>query len=249
MSDLAIEVDNLSVSYKMSFPKPPKEVLKGISFQVKKGCIFGFLGPNGAGKTTAIKTMLGLNPNFSGNIKIFDSNISDLSLHDVIGYSPENAYFSSYLTPYEVLYSMGKLSNMKANDIETAISFWLDHLNLSHVKNHKISTFSKGMKQRLNLIQSLLHNPDLYFLDEPASGLDPLGKKEIKLLMQKLKSENKTVFVSSHHLLDAQEYCDEICILNHGNFITQGALKDLLPQSQNLEGFFIEKVQATQESK
>lgn len=249
MSDFAIEVENLGVSYPMSFPKPPKQVLKGISFHVKKGCIFGFLGPNGAGKTTAIKTMLGLNPNYTGDIKLFDKNISNLSIHDKIGYSPENAYFSSYLTPNEVLVSMAKLSNMASDDIESAISFWLDHLNLSQVKHHKISTFSKGMKQRLNLIQSMLHNPDLYFLDEPASGLDPLGKKEIKLLMQKLKSENKTVFVSSHHLLDAQEYCDEICILNHGNFITQGKLSELLPQGKNLEDFFIEKVQLTQEAK
>ncbi|PCJ16336.1 MAG: ABC transporter [Candidatus Cloacimonadota bacterium] len=242
MSSLAIEVNDLKVSYSMGFLKKPKEVLKGISFHVNKGCIFGFLGPNGAGKTTAIKTMLGLNPVYTGKIEIFGKSIKNLALHDFIGYSPENAYFSGYLTPNEVLLSMGKLSGMNTEEIKKTSSFWLDQLKLDHVQNQKISTFSKGMKQRLNLIQSLLHSPDLYFLDEPASGLDPLGKKEIKLLMQKLKKENKTVFVSSHHLLDAQDYCDEICILNEGHFITQGKLDDILPKGQNLENFFIEKL-------
>ncbi|MCJ8343942.1 ABC transporter ATP-binding protein [bacterium] len=247
MNSLAIEVKDLKVSYAMSFPKPAKEILKGISFQVKKGCIFGFLGPNGAGKTTTIKTMLGLNPKYQGSIKIFEKGIQDLSLRDMIGYSPENAYFSPYMTPNEVLLSMGKLSNMDRSEIESSSSYWLEHLNLSHVKDQKISTFSKGMKQRLNLIQSLLHSPDLYLLDEPASGLDPLGKKEIKLLMQKLKKENKTVFVSSHHLLDAQDYCDEICILNEGHFVTQGKLDEILPKNQNLEDFFIEKLGSTKD--
>lgn len=238
-----LELNNLRVGFKTGF-REYKEVLHSISLDVPTNKIFGFLGPNGAGKTTTIKTILGLIPHFLGDIKLFGES-RDSSQRSRIGFSPENAYFSPYLTPKEVVLSMGKLSGLNKDLIMESSSKWMDRLQLSHVINTPIKTFSKGMKQRLNLVQALLHNPEFLILDEPTSGLDPLGRKDIKHLIQEMRDMNKTILISTHNLLEAQQICDEICIINEGRIVSKGCLKELLNANQNLEEYFIDKVSAT----
>jgi ABC-2 type transport system ATP-binding protein len=220
----------------------PAHILKGINLKVHKNRIFGFLGPNGAGKTTTIKTILGLIQEFSGEIKLFEQPIGSPNLRRQIGYSPENAYFSQYLTPREVLTSMGRLSGMNEPDIKERSAHWLDVLELRENIDQPIKTFSKGMKQRLALAQAVLHEPEFLIFDEPATGLDPIGQAQIKKMLLELKKMHRTVFISSHHLLDAQDICDDIAILNKGNVVLQGELDKVLPKGKNLEQFFVETI-------
>lgn len=235
-----LELKNLRVSFKTGWNEY-KEVLHGISFNVPKSKIFGFLGPNGSGKTTTIKTVLGLIPEFEGEIKIFGEKRSS-ECRRRIGFSPENAYFSPLLTPREVLNSMGSLSNLSKDFIHETGNYWLDKLKLGNVINSPIKTFSKGMRQRLNIVQALLHDPDFLILDEPTSGLDPLGRLEIKQLIEEMRNKGKTILVSTHNLLEAQQICDEICIIYEGQILTEGTVENLLNNKQNLEDFFIDKV-------
>ena len=235
-----LELKDLRVSFKTGWNEF-KEVLHGISFNVPKSKIFGFLGPNGSGKTTTIKTVLGLIPEFEGEIKIFGEKRSS-ECRGRIGFSPENAYFSPLLTPREVLNSMGSLSDLSKDLIQETGNYWLDKLKLGHVINSPIKTFSKGMRQRLNIVQALLHNPDFLILDEPTSGLDPLGRLEIKQLIEEMRDKGKTILVSTHNLLEAQQICDEICIIYEGQILTEGTVENLLNNEQNLEDFFIDKV-------
>ena len=235
-----LELKDLKVSFKVGWNKY-KEVLHGISFNVPQSKIFGFLGPNGSGKTTTIKTVLGLIPEFEGEIKIFGEKRSS-ECRKQIGFSPENAYFSPLLTPREVVSSMGKLSNLTKDVINEVGNYWLDRLKLGHVIDSPIRTFSKGMRQRLNIVQALLHDPDFLVLDEPTSGLDPLGRLEIKQLIEEMRDKGKTILVSTHNLLEAQQICDEICVIYEGQILTEGTVKDLLDNKQNLEEFFIDKV-------
>ena len=236
-----LAIKDLKVGFKTGFFES-KEILHSIGFEVPQGKIFGFLGPNGSGKTTTIKTVLGLIPEFEGVISIFNQEGRDSSIRQRIGFAPENAYFSPLLTPREVLNSMGRLSGMDTAQIQENSNYWLKRLNLDHVMDSTIQTFSKGMRQRLNLVQALLHDPELLILDEPTTGLDPIGRKEIKQLIVEMKEKGKTVLVCTHNLLEAQEICDEICIIYQGNIIQQGVLAELLPDSLNLEEYFIEQV-------
>ena len=237
-----LELTDLKVSFKTGWNQY-KEVLHGISFNVPKGKIFGFLGPNGSGKTTTIKTVLGLIPEFEGDIKIFGENRSSES-REQIGFSPENAYFSPLLTPREVLNSMGSLSNLTKEIIDEMGMYWIERLKLGHVIDSPIQTFSKGMRQRLNIAQALLHDPEFLILDEPTSGLDPLGRQEIKQLIEEMSDKGKTILVSTHNLLEAQQICHEICVIYEGRILTEGMVDDLLSNKLNLEEFFIEKVNA-----
>lgn len=231
-----LEIENLSVSFS-SFRKT-ELVLENISFRVPKNCVMAFLGPNGSGKTTTIKTTLGLIPRYSGTIKLFNQNIGHPSLRLRIGYAPENAYFLSHLTPREILLSLGTLSGLDKKTIANRSAYWLDKLSLSAVIDKQVRFFSKGMKQRLALIQALLHDPEFLIFDEPSTGLDPIGQAEIKNLMLELKSQNKTVLVSTHHLLDAGKFCDELVILHRGQVLRTGSLNEVLPADKNLEAFF-----------
>tara|TARA_Y100000589_G_scaffold253418_1_gene242135 strand:+ start:1585 stop:2331 length:747 start_codon:yes stop_codon:yes gene_type:complete len=235
-----LELKDLKVSFKVGWDKY-KEVLHGISFNVPKNKIFGFLGPNGSGKTTTIKTVLGLIPDYEGEIKIFGEFRSS-ECRKFIGFSPENAYFSPLLTPREVIRSMGNLSKLSKDIIHKTGTYWLERLKLGHVIDSPIKTFSKGMRQRLNIVQALLHDPMFLILDEPTTGLDPLGRQEIKQLIEEMRNKGKTILISTHNLLEAQQICDEICIIYDGQILTGGMVDNLLGEKQNLEEFFIEKV-------
>ena len=235
-----LELKDLKVGFKTGWNKY-KEVLHGISFNVPRNKIFGFLGPNGSGKTTTIKTVLGLIPEYEGDIKIF-GELRSSECRKFIGFSPENAYFSPLLTPREVINSMGNLSKLNKDVIDKTGTYWLERLKLGHVIDSPIKTFSKGMRQRLNIVQALLHDPKFLILDEPTSGLDPLGRKEIKQLIEEMRDKGKTVLISTHNLLEAQQICDEICVIYEGQILTGGTIDDLLNKEQNLEEFFIDKV-------
>jgi ABC-2 type transport system ATP-binding protein len=233
-----LEIENLQVSLSTSRFSRPENILKGISLRVPENCILAFLGPNGSGKTTTIKTILGLIPHYSGSIRLFGQEVGSPALRLRLGYAPENAYFLPHLTPREILLSFGTLSGLKKKEIAEKSIYWLEKLSLAHVIDKQVRFFSKGMKQRLALVQSLLHDPDFLIFDEPSTGLDPMGQAEIKELMLELKKRRKTVFVSTHHLLDAGEFCDEVVILNQGQVLKMGGLKEILPAGMNLEQFF-----------
>jgi len=243
MTDSPLIVSNLEVELKTDFWAKPTKILHQIGFEVPKSQIYGFLGPNGSGKTTTIKTILGLIPKYSGTIEILGMKPENKGVRKLIGFAPENAYFSDYLTPGDVLRSMGTLSGLDSATIQSSGDKWLRRLKLDHVVENPVKTFSKGMKQRLNLIQALLHDPEFVILDEPTTGLDPIGRKEIKNLVSELKEQGKTVLVCTHNLLEAQEFCDHICIINKGSVIKEGTLEQTLLPERNLEETFIEYVQ------
>ncbi|WP_127017888.1 ABC transporter ATP-binding protein [Anoxybacter fermentans] len=184
-----------------------------LSFEVKKGEIFGLIGPNGAGKTTTIKMLLGLTRPTAGKIQI-KSGIQ-------IGYSPETPYFPGFLTAEEVLYFYGKLQRLKKTQLVKEISIILKKVNLIDYRTRKIQKFSKGMLQRLALAQALLGSPDLLILDEPAAGLDAKGRIEILNLIKELKEEGKTIILNSHILHDVEQVADRGIILNRGRLVTE----------------------------
>ena len=181
-------------------------------------------------------------PSFRGSIELFSQKPGSRGVRSKLGYSPENAYFSNFLTPLEVLSSMGTLSSMSHQELRETSIYWLERMKLDGVANQSVKTFSKGMKQRLNLIQCLIHDPQFVILDEPTTGLDPIGKKEVKNLILELKEKGKTVLVCTHNLLEAQEFCDRICIINQGYLVKEGILDEVLIDGKNLEESFIAHV-------
>jgi ABC-2 type transport system ATP-binding protein len=241
-----LEVRDLSVSLKTSPWKPPRRILKKVNLHARTGEIFAFLGPNGSGKTTTIKTILGLIPEYSGVIEVLGFPLVKKTLSR-IGYAPEHAYFSPYRTPREILTSMGILSKMTPELISERMMFWLDILELKERIDDPVGTFSKGMKQRLALVQSVLHDPDLIFLDEPTTGLDPLGQSQIKRLLLELKERKKTVILSSHHLLDVQEVCDTVCILGNGEVLIHEEAGIALKGFSSLEDLFVATVKRSKQ--
>jgi ABC-2 type transport system ATP-binding protein len=242
MEHASLLIENLEVSLSQGLLKPHKKILFEVSLKVLPARIYAFLGPNGAGKTTTIKSVLGLLPRFSGKIELFGREVGDPELRSRVGYAPENAYFSPYLTPREILRSLGYLSGLTRDTLLERSQSWLELLGLLEVQDQQVKTFSKGMKQRLALVQALIHDPDLLIFDEPTTGLDPLGRNYVKEMLRELKKQGKAVFLSSHHLLDVQEICDDFCILNRGKILLEGSSKDLLGEKGNLENFFVEKV-------
>ena len=225
-----------------SYEADQKNVLNAVSFEIQPGTITAILGPNGAGKTTTIKTILGLIPRYEGQILLNGLPLDNPVQRKLLGYAPENAYFTPYLTPMEILFSLGTLSGMPRSEIKNKAECWLQRLNLSHVLDQQVKTFSKGMKQRLALCQAMMHKPELIILDEPTTGLDPIGKDVVKKLLLELKDGGTTIMLSSHHLLDVQEICDDLCIIHRGRILVAGETKTTLPHGMNLEQYFVQVV-------
>ncbi len=223
--------DFLGVEYgriKVRFGDRRVHALKDLSLSVEQGEIFGLLGPNGAGKTTTIKILMGIHFASSGSAKIFGQPLGDLATKRKIGFLPENPYFYDYLKGWEFLDFYGELYNMPKRQRRERIEQLLDMVGLSHAANLPLKGYSKGMNQRIGLAQALLADPELVVLDEPQSGLDPLGRKEVRDIIVKLKEEGKTVMFSSHILSDAEMICDRVGILFKGELINIGALNELL---------------------
>ncbi len=225
-----VEIENLTKDYEVGFWRKKKvRALDDLTLNVAGGQIFGFLGGNGAGKTTTIKVLMGLLFQSSGTARILGADISDVSMHRRIGYCPENPYFYDYLTASELMNYFGELFGLdrlqrkqKTSDLLSAVG--LDERDW----NKQLRKFSKGMLQRVGLAQSLINDPEIVFLDEPMSGLDPIGRREVRELIAGLRQKGTTVFMSTHILSDVEALCDEVAILRRGKLAATGNLEQLL---------------------
>ncbi len=224
----AIEILGLEKTYNVGFwRKRPKRALHPLSFTVEDGEVFGFLGPNGAGKTTTLKLLMGLVTPTAGSARILGREWTDPSVKAQIGFLPEQPYFYDYLTAHELLEYYGQLSGVPAKDRKQRVEKVLDQVGLRDVRGVQLRKFSKGMLQRVGIGQAILHDPKLVFFDEPMSGLDPMGRREVRDLMEQLKHEGKTVFFSTHILSDAEALCDRVAVIHKGELRDVGAIETL----------------------
>ncbi|MBF0243827.1 MAG: ABC transporter ATP-binding protein [Planctomycetes bacterium] len=244
-----IETRDLSKSYKKFFSFRKFVALDRLNLDVPEGSIFGFLGLNGAGKTTTIKLLLALAYPSGGTGTLLGKPIGNVKIKERIGFLPEEAYYQRHLTATAFLDFMGKALHMDSSHRKKRISELLHLVGLGDKGSSKMSTFSKGMLQRIGVAQALLNDPDLVILDEPLTGLDPKGRAELKYIMSTLKEKGKTVFFSSHILSDVQSICDHVAILNRGRLIYQGLIEDLLSvetieiRAQNVPATVVEKIE------
>jgi ABC-2 type transport system ATP-binding protein len=224
----AIEILGLEKTYTVGFwRKRPRCALRPLSFSVEEGEVFGYLGPNGAGKTTTLKLLMGLVFPTAGSARILGREINDPKVKAQIGFLPEQPYFYDYLSPRELLQYYAQLSGVEARQCGRRAAAVLDRVGLSDVAGVQLRKFSKGMLQRVGIAQAILHDPKVVFLDEPMSGLDPIGRREVRDLMESLKQEGKTVFFSTHILSDAEALCDRVAILHKGELRGIGVIADL----------------------
>jgi len=240
MSEI-LKISDLTVSYPSSFNKI-RTVIESLSLNLDKGLILGLLGPNGAGKTTLIKSMLGLLNFQKGTISIFGDTKLSTQTKAKLGYMPEVARYYWFMTPAEILSMFGGFCGLRGADLRSRLDRTLEIVGLAAERNKIVKTFSKGMQERLNIAQVLLHDPEFLILDEPFSGLDPLGRIHIRNILKDLKSRNKTVFLSSHELSEAELICDHICIMKGGRILKNGPLNELLAgrEGRTLESYFVE---------
>lgn len=223
----AIQTQNLSKIYSSNFGKRKVHALQGLNLTVEPGSIFGLLGPNGAGKTTLIKILLGITNPTEGSARILNEDISDYRIKKRVGYLPENHKYPPYLTGENVLKFFGKLSGCDSKDLDKKSDYLMDLVKLEKWKKVKVKNYSKGMMQRLGLAQAIINDPELIFLDEPTDGVDPIGRKEIRDMLQELKDKGKTIFLNSHLLSEVEMITDRVAILNKGVMLREGTVKEL----------------------
>jgi ABC-2 type transport system ATP-binding protein len=229
----AIEILGLEKTYMVGFwRKRPKRALQPLHLTVEDGEIFGFLGPNGAGKTTTLKVLMGLVFPTAGTARILGKEWTDPEVKAQIGFLPEQPYFYDYLTAHELLDYYGQLSGVPAKDRKVRVDEVLRRVGLTDIKGMQLRKFSKGMLQRVGIAQAILHKPKLVFFDEPMSGLDPLGRREVRDLMLQLQEEGTTVFFSTHILSDAETLCDRVAIIYKGELRGVGAVEELTKSVQ-----------------
>ena len=225
----AIRTDALTKHYKVGFWRPrPYVALDNLTLHVASGEVFGFLGPNGAGKTTTLKLLMQLMYPTSGTVEILGRPAGDPQVKRRLGYLPENPYFYDYLTAEELLEYFGGLFGYAAGERRQRASRLLDQVGIGAERRLQLRKFSKGMLQRVGIAQALVNEPDVVFLDEPMSGLDPIGRREIRELILSLRDRGCTVFFSSHVLSDAEALCSRVAILAGGRLAAEGRLDDLL---------------------
>jgi ABC-2 type transport system ATP-binding protein len=201
-----------------------------LSLEVKEGEIFGFLGANGAGKTTTLKLLMSLIYPTSGTARILEHSIYDVAMHQYIGYLPEAPYFYDYLTAREFLDYCGKLFGMSSADRSRRMGELLKLVDMERAADTQLRKYSKGMLQRIGIAQALINNPQVVFMDEPMSGLDPIGRLEVRDIITSLRENGKTVFFSTHILSDVEVLCDRVAILNSGKLVGYGRLSELQHQ-------------------
>jgi len=224
----AIEILGLEKTYHVGFwRKRPKCALRPLHLSVEQGEIFGFLGPNGAGKTTTLKLLMGLVFPTGGSARILGMEINDPRMKAQIGFLPEQPYFYDYLTANELLEYYAQLSGVPAPERRRKTSEVLSRVGLQDAGGTQLRKFSKGMLQRVGIAQAILHEPKVLFFDEPMSGLDPMGRREVRDLMEELKQQGKTVFFSTHILSDAESLCDRVAVIHLGELRGVGAVADL----------------------
>jgi ABC-2 type transport system ATP-binding protein len=239
--DNIIEIENLSKDYEVGFWKKKKvRALDNLTLNVEGGQIFGFLGGNGAGKTTTIKILMSLIFASEGRAKILGEDISNVKMRQRIGYCPENPYFYDYLKATELMMYFGELFGLDKAKAKQKCEELLTKVGLEEKDwNKQLRKFSKGMLQRVGLAQSLINEPEIVFLDEPMSGLDPIGRREIRELIANLRDNGTTVFMSTHILSDIEALCDNVAILRGGKLAATGKLDDLLSASGEQQSFEI----------
>ncbi len=237
-----IQIEDLVVDYGR------QRALDGLTLNVREGEIFGFLGPNGAGKSTAIKTLLGLIPFTSGRVRLNGSPPSDIRSRRSVGFLPEEAFYYRFLTPVEILKFYGEIFGIPKRILKQRIEKLLDLVGLEAVRKKPLSTFSKGMVQKLSLAQALVNEPRTLILDEPTSGLDPLARMELRRILSGLKKEGRTIFFSSHELSEAELLCDSVAILKSGKLLRFGPLAEVLRdrKDRNLENFFLDAIRGSE---
>jgi ABC-2 type transport system ATP-binding protein len=224
----AIEILGLEKTYSIGFwRKRPKRALQPLHLRVEEGEIFGFLGPNGAGKTTTLKLLMGLVFPTAGSARILGMDYQHPEVKAQIGFLPEQPYFYDYLTAQELLEYYAQLSGVPPKERSHRVVEMLDRVGLRDAAGVQLRKFSKGMLQRVGIAQAILHDPKVVFLDEPMSGLDPMGRREVRDLMETLKQQGKTVFFSTHILSDAEALCDRVAIIHQGKLRGVGAVADL----------------------
>jgi len=234
-----IEIENLTKDYEVGFWKKKKvRALDSLTLNVEGGQIFGFLGGNGAGKTTTIKILMSLIFPTEGRARILGEDISSVKMHARIGYCPENPYFYDYLKASELMNYFGELFGFDAARRKRKTEELLTRVGLEEKAwNRQLRKFSKGMLQRVGLAQALINEPEIVFLDEPMSGLDPIGRREIRELIASLREQGTTVFMSTHILSDIEALCDNVAILRHGRLAATGKLDDLLSEAGETQTF------------
>jgi ABC-2 type transport system ATP-binding protein len=228
----AVLVEELTKIFRSGWPgRPPVVALSGLSLSVHQGEIYGFLGPNGAGKTTTLKILMGLMTATSGKAEVLGRPAGDVQVRRAIGFLPESPYFYDYLTAEEFLRFYGRLAGIGGVEISRRATSLLELVGLTEARTRQLRKFSKGMLQRVGLAQALIHNPDLVILDEPMSGLDPIGRKQVRDLILGLRDQGKTVFFSTHIIPDVEMICDRVGIVVQGRLLTTGRVDELVNHS------------------
>ena len=227
-SETALSVEKLAKTFVKPFTGAKVEAVRGVSFEVRRGDIFGFLGPNGAGKTTTIKMLTGLIFPTGGKATILGEPVPSPDAMGKVGFLPENPYVYPYLTPREFVSLCGRLNGLSGKALHAAVERVIDRVGITYAMDRRVGALSKGMLQRTGLAAALVHSPELLILDEPMSGLDPVGRKEVRDLIVEESRAGRTVFFSSHILSDVELLCDHVCILRKGEVVAGGSMQDLL---------------------
>jgi ABC-2 type transport system ATP-binding protein len=228
MSDVVLRADDLAKTFRLGFFRKRIEAVKQASFDVRRGEIFGYLGPNGSGKTTTLKMLMGLVFPSRGRAEVLGRPVPDRQAKRRLGYLPESPYFYDYLTPEEFLDLVGALFDVKQAERRARADRLIERVGLSSARGRPLRKFSKGMLQRIGIAQALMGDPELVVLDEPMTGLDPIGRKEIRDLMLDLKREGRTVLYSTHILPDVEMTCDRVAMIFAGRIRNVGPLSELL---------------------
>jgi len=234
LADLAIDVRDLRKTYRTPFTRKRVEALRGVTFSVERGHIFGFVGPNGAGKTTTIRTLMGLIRPTGGSATLLGHELSSRAARFRIGFLPESPYFYDYLDVGELCDLAGRLFGLPAATRKRRADELIERVGLGRARAQSLKKFSKGMLQRAGLAQALMNDPELVVLDEPMSGLDPIGRKEVRDLILELRERGKTVFFSTHILSDVEAITDRVAIIARGQLQAHGTPAELV--SRTLQG-------------
>ncbi len=240
MSETILQVNELVKNFKTGFLGKEAQVLRGVSFSVERGEIFGFIGPNGAGKTTTFKCILGFARKSGGTVSLMGETNENVGIKSRIGYLPENPYFYDYLTGEELLRYMGDLHGINANTLKDRVDVLLSKVNMCHARKLQLRKYSKGMLQRIGVAQALINDPEFIILDEPMSGLDPIGRREIKDLILEKKAKGKTILLSSHMLADVEALCDRVALIMNGRVVRIGTIGELLNEIHTDYELFLE---------
>jgi ABC-2 type transport system ATP-binding protein len=238
----AIEVHELVVEYRQPF-RPPVRAVDRLSLRVREGEIVGFLGVNGAGKSSTIRTLMGFQPPSAGEVRLFGQPATLATARRLVGFLPETALYSPYLTPYETMRLYGELQGLRGRTLHAQIEALLEAVGIAHKMHTLNRSLSKGMLQRLGIAQALLGNPRLLILDEVSSGLDPVGRRELRDLLKTQRERGATIFFSSHELGEVASLCDRILIIHRGRLVAEHTLDELVGRFESLEDYFVRTVQ------